>query len=445
VLVITAPGQGAQTPGFLSPWLDVPGVAERLGAWSERAGCDLIRYGTTAGADEIRDTAIAQPLLVAAGLAAAIALFGEDGPASSRELAAAGHSVGELTAGAIAGALSADDALRLIAVRGRAMAAASAAQPTGMTAVLGGDEATVLAAIEAHGLTPANVNGAGQIVAAGTVGQLEAFAADPPAGARLRPLSVAGAFHTRHMEPAVGALRTAAEGVTVRDPRIALLSDRDGAVVSSGADWLARIVGQVAAPVRWDECMRTMARAGVTALIELPPAGTLAGLARRALPGVTVLAVKTPDDLDAARKLLAEHAPGTDAGTGVGPGSGFAPVTVPAVGSPGPDASAEDDETSAADADATAASAGDLPEWRLLVAPLGGTFRAALGAASGGGSTAGWDSVGTTTELGHVEARSDRRAIIPKWRGAIIEWLVQDGDPVSMGQPLARLLPEGAE
>ena len=444
VLVITAPGQGAQTPGFLSPWLDVPGVAERLGAWSELAGCDLIRYGTTAGADEIRDTAIAQPLLVAAGLAAATALFGEDGPAASRDLAAAGHSVGELTAGAIAGAISARDALRLIAVRGRAMAAASAAQPTGMTAVLGGDEATVLAAIEAHGLTPANVNGAGQIVAAGTLEQLGAFAADPPAGARLRPLSVAGAFHTRHMEPAVGALKAAAEGVTVSDPRIALLSDRDGAVVSSGADWLARIVAQVAAPVRWDECMRTMARTGVTALIELPPAGTLTGLARRGLPGVTVLAVKTPDDLDAARKLIAEHAPGADAGTGGGPGLGFAPVTIPAVGSAGAD-SPDDDETSAADADATAASAGDLPEWRLLVAPLGGTFRAALGAAASGGSTAGWDSVGTSTELGHVEARSDRRAIIPQWRGAIIEWLVQDGDPVSMGQPLARLLPEGAE
>jgi [acyl-carrier-protein] S-malonyltransferase len=316
VLVITAPGQGAQTPGFLAPWLDLPGVADRLAAWSDLAGCDLVRYGTTAGADEIRDTAIAQPLLVAAGLAAAGALFGEalfkeDGVPAGAGLAAAGHSVGELTAGAIAGAISAEDALRLVAVRGRAMAAASAAQPTGMTAVLGGDEATVLAAIEKHGLTPANVNGAGQIVAAGTLEELEAFAADPPAGARLRPLSVAGAFHTRHMEPAVGALRAAAEDVTAADPRIALLSNRDGAVVSSGADWLARIVGQVAAPVRWDECMRTMARDGATALIELPPAGTLTGLARRGLPGVTVLAVKTPDDLDMARKLVGEHAPAT--------------------------------------------------------------------------------------------------------------------------------------
>jgi len=315
VLAITAPGQGAQAPGFLSPWLEVPGVADRLAAWSEIVDRDLIRYGTTADADEIRDTAVAQPLLVAAGLAAAGALFGLDGPegpGANRDLLVAGHSVGELTAGAIAGAVSADDALRLIAVRGRAMAEASAAQPTGMTAVLGGDEATVLAAIEAHGLTPANVNGAGQIVAAGTMDQLAAFAAGPPAGARLRPLSVAGAFHTRHMEPAVEALRAAAATVTARDPRLTLLSDRDGAAVTSGRDWLDRIVAQVAAPVRWDACMRAMADAGVTALIELPPAGTLTGLAKRGLRGAATLALKTPDDLEAARKLLAEHAPGAD-------------------------------------------------------------------------------------------------------------------------------------
>ncbi len=305
VLVITAPGQGAQAPGFLSPWLEVPGVETRLGTWSELAGLDLIRFGTTAGADEIKDTAVAQPLLVAAALAVAEALFEEDLPADGPGLAAAGHSVGELAAGVIAGVLSAADALRLVAVRGRAMAEAAAAQPTGMTAVLGGDEATVLAAIEAHGLTPANVNGAGQIVAAGTIPQLDAFAADPPAGARLRPLPVAGAFHTVHMAPAVAALRAAAATVTVGDPRIALLSNRDGAVVTTGADWLDRIVGQVAAPVRWDTCMATMAGHQATALVELPPAGTLTGLARRALPGVTLQALKTPDDLEAARKLLA--------------------------------------------------------------------------------------------------------------------------------------------
>jgi [acyl-carrier-protein] S-malonyltransferase len=298
----------------------VPGVAGQLGVWSELTGLDLVRYGTTAGADEIRDTAVAQPLLVAAALAAAGALFDGALPATGSGLATAGHSVGELAAGAIAGVVSVADALRLVAVRGQAMARAAAIEPTGMTAVLGGDEATVLAAIEAQGLTPANVNGAGQIVAAGTMEQLAAFAADPPAGARLRPLSVAGAFHTVHMAPAVADLSMAASAITVSDPRIVLLSNRDGAIVSYGPDWLSRIVAQIAAPVRWDACMRTMADHGVTAMIELPPAGTLTGLARRGLPGVTVLAMKTPDDLDAARKLIAERAGDTPAAEDI-PGS----------------------------------------------------------------------------------------------------------------------------
>ena len=312
MLVITAPGQGAQTPGFLSPWLDVPGVAEQLTGWSELAGVDLIRYGTTGTEEEIKDTAVAQPLLVASALTAATALL-DKLPASGPGLATAGHSVGELAAGAIAGVLSPADALRLVAVRGRAMAAASAITATGMTAVLGGDEKEVLASLETHGLTPANINATGQVVAAGTLDQLAAFAADPPAKARLRPLSVAGAFHTEHMAPAVDALRTAAGTVTVRDPQIVLLSNKDGAVVTSGTDWLDRIVGQVARPVRWDECQHTLAELGVQALIELPPAGTLTGIARRALPGVTLQAVKSPDDLDAARKLIAEY--GSDAGS----------------------------------------------------------------------------------------------------------------------------------
>src|SRR6266704_2115550 len=263
MLIITAPGQGAQTPGFLAPWLELPGVAERLGAASELAGCDLIRVGPTASADEIKDTAVAQPLLVAAAIVAASALSGSalagsalagGDPGEVPADAAAGHSVGELAAGVIAGVLAADDAMRLVGVRGTAMAAAAAAEPTG--------------------------------------------------GARLRTLQVAGAFHTQHMAPAVAALRDAAAGVTVTDPAMTLLSDSDGAAVTTGKEWLERIVAQVAAPVRWDLCMRTMADLGVTALIELPPAGTLTGLARRALPGVAQLAIKTPDQLDAARDLI---------------------------------------------------------------------------------------------------------------------------------------------
>lgn len=313
MLVLAAPGQGAQAPGFLREWLDLPGFGDRLGAWSEVAGCDLIRYGTTADADEITDTAVAQPLLVAAALGAAAELLswpGEPGrladtAAAAGVGAAAGHSVGELAAGAIAGAVTPLDALALVRVRGQAMAQAAAEQATSMTAVLGGGESEVLARIEACGLTAANVNGAGQIVAGGTAEQLAAFAADPPPKARLRQLAVAGAFHTRHMAPAVDVLRDAAAGVAAATPALALLSDLDGSVVRSGPDWLERIVAQVAAPVRWDRCMQAMEKLGVTTMIELPPAGTLTGLARRALPGVQALALKSPADLEQARALLA--------------------------------------------------------------------------------------------------------------------------------------------
>ncbi len=401
MLIITAPGQGAQTPGFLAPWLELPGVAERLGAASELAGCDLIRCGTTASADEIRDTAVAQPLLLGAALIAA----GELAGGAPREVpadAAAGHSVGELAAGVIAGVLDADDAMRLVAVRAEAMAAASAAEPTGMTAVLGGDQDAVLAAIARHGLSPANINTEGQIVAAGALTDLAAFAADPPAGARLRPLQVAGAFHTRYMAPAVAALREAAAGVTVEDPAITLLSDADGAAVTTGKEWLERIVAQVAAPVRWDLCLATMTDLGVTALIELPPAGTLTGLARRALPGVAQLALKTPDQLDAARDLTAEHL--------------SAPVS-------------HQDHS-------------HTPEWRLIVAPTSGRFRSAGETA---GATLAGAAIGHTTALGTVVARGGEHPVTAPWPAEIIEWLIEDGDPVSEGQPLVRVQPrEGA-
>ncbi|MER7503507.1 ACP S-malonyltransferase [Nonomuraea pusilla] len=297
MLVLVAPGQGAQTPGFLTPWLELPGLAERLGSWSEVVGLDLIAYGTTAGADEIRDTAVAQPLLVAAALASAEAL----GAAPD---VVAGHSVGEFAAAALAGVLTAEQALTLVRERAQAMAKAASVTETGMTAVLGGDEAEVLAAIDRHGLTPANINGAGQIVAGGTLEQLAAFKDDAPARARLIPLSVAGAFHTRHMAPAVEALREAAASVTPADPRVTLLSNSDGQAVAGGAAFVERLVSQVSSPVRWDSCMETMAGLGVTGMIELLPGGTLTGLARRGLRGVQTVALKTPDDLDAARELI---------------------------------------------------------------------------------------------------------------------------------------------
>ncbi|MCK2217702.1 ACP S-malonyltransferase [Actinomadura sp. ATCC 31491] len=302
MLVLVAPGQGAQTPGFLTPWLELPGLADRLGAWSEVAGIDLIAYGTTAGADEIRDTAVAQPLLVAAALASAEALGAAPDVLTGNVLA--GHSVGEFAAAALAGVLTAEQALALVRERAQAMAKAAAVTETGMTAVLGGAEDDVLAAIDKHGLTPANINGAGQIVAGGTLEQLAAFAADPPARARLRPLSVAGAFHTRHMAPAVESLRAAAAAVVPADPRVTLLSNADGQAVAGGAAFVERLVSQVSSPVRWDACMETMAGLGVTRMIELLPGGTLTGLAKRALRGVETVALKTPDDLDAARELI---------------------------------------------------------------------------------------------------------------------------------------------
>ncbi len=395
MLIFTAPGQGAQTPGFLSPWLELPGLADQVGAWSELAGRDLIRLGTTAAAEEITDTAVAQPLLVAAALAAA-GLLGEPD-------AAAGHSVGELAAGVIAGMLSPADAMRMTRVRGDAMAGATAAEPTGMIAVLGGDEATVLAAIAEAGLTPANINGAGQIVAGGTLGQLEAFAANPPAGARLRPLRVAGAFHTKHMASAVDALAQAAAGTVVKDPAITLLSNADGAVVTSAANWVERIVAQVAAPVRWDLCMASMSDMGVTALIELPPGGTLTGMAKRVLPDVELLALKTPDQLDAARELIAAHAQWRN---------GYAEPP-----------------------------AGPAPEWRIVVSPAAGTFRSG-GIEGEAGAVAAGATVPAGAVLGHVEARGGGHPVTAPHESILVEWLAEDGDPVGEGQPLARLEPK---
>ena len=307
MLVLVAPGQGAQTPGFLSPWLEDPTFAARFEWLSAVAGLDLSHYGTEADADTIRDTKIAQPLLVATALVSALALFPRPADAFGQVGAVAGHSVGELAAAAGAGAISAAQAMVLVRERGRAMAEAAAVTPTGMTAMLGGDREQVLAALDAHGLTPANDNGPGQIVAAGTLEQLEALAADPPPKARVIPLSVAGAFHTEHMAPAVGHLERLSVSVSVRDPRLAVISNRDGEVVRSGPEVLRRIVGQIASPVRWDLCMETMSSLGVTGILELPPAGTLTGIAKRALKGVETFALKTPDQLDEARAFCEKH------------------------------------------------------------------------------------------------------------------------------------------
>ncbi len=304
MLIVVAPGQGAQSPGFLVPWLADPSFAEPFQRLAEVAELDLVHFGTEADAETIRDTEVAQPLLVATALATMGLLF-PDGLADVG--AVSGHSVGELAAAGGSGAISADDAMVLVRERGRAMAAASASAPTGMTAVLGGGRDEVLATLERHGLTPANDNGPGQVVAAGTLEQLAALAEDPPEKARLIPLSVAGAFHTHHMSPAVGRLNELAPSVQTQPPATGILSNRDGQLVRDGREVLDRIIGQIASPVRWDLCMETMLDLGVTGMLELPPAGTLTGIARRAMKGVETFALKTPDQLEDARSFCAQH------------------------------------------------------------------------------------------------------------------------------------------
>lgn len=297
------PGQGAQKPGMLSPWLEIPAVAQTLGSLSEATEIDLITHGTTSSAETIRDTSIAQPLLVAAGLATAHVLLGDQPPGL-----VAGHSVGEFGAVALAGVISDEDAVRLVTVRGRAMAEAAAqAEPTSMAAVLGGDIDEVEAAITQHGLTAANVNGGGQVVAAGSKAGIGALMLEPPRRARVIELEVAGAFHTHYMASAVAALRTAVDAITATDPVTTLLSNADGTAVTDGAEVTARLVAQVANPVRWDLCQAAMVDAGVSALIEVAPGGVLTSLAKRTMKGTPAVALTSPDDLDAARALLAEH------------------------------------------------------------------------------------------------------------------------------------------
>lgn len=305
MLAIVCPGQGSQTPGMLTPWLDLDGVANSLNAWSEATGIDLLTHGTQSDAETIKDTAVAQPLIVTAGLLSAQALkLDQLDPA---RWITAGHSVGEITATSLAGVLSPAAALDFVRVRASGMAEAAAAAETGMAAVLGGDAAEVHEKLDALGLTPANINGGGQIVAAGSIESLNQLAANPPAKARVMPLKVAGAFHTDYMASAVDALRATASTLEPQNPRVPLLSNRDGATVTDGADAVERLVSQVTSPVRWDLCMESLADTGITGILEVLPGGTLKGLAKRALRGIPSVAITSPGDLDGAREFITEH------------------------------------------------------------------------------------------------------------------------------------------
>ena len=397
VLAVLAPGQGAQKPGMLTDWLDLPG-AESFFRWAGAiADADLLTLGTTGDAEAIKDTAVTQPLVVAMSLFVAQELGGLPGPVShsphaGRDVVIAGHSVGELTAAALAGVLSIEAAIALTAARGRAMAAACAQTPTGMSAVLGGDPDEVLAAIEKHGLTPANMNGAGQVVAAGALDALAELAADPPARARIMPLSVAGAFHTEYMASARTDLEGVVGGLRPAEPSRLLLSNADGHAVSTGAEALSRLVSQVTSPVRFDACLATMRQLGVTAVLELPPAGALAGLAKREWKGagIEILALSSPADLDRARELI--------------------------------------------DAERGRAEAEHLPDWRVVVSPVRGTVSPAE-VAEGSHLPAG-------TPLGRIRSRREEVNVSAGYDGVLAEWLVHEGDLVDAGDPIARLYPE---
>jgi len=376
---------------MLEPWLDLDGARARMSWFSAVCGIDLVALGTTADAEEIKDTAVTQPLVVALGLLAAdeLGLLRSDGGAPADTTLSAGHSVGEITAAAVAGTLSPEAAIAFAAVRGREMAAACRLAPTGMSALLGGDEEQVLARLGELGLTPANRNGAGQIVAAGAMDALTALAANPPAKARVLPLSVAGAFHTSYMQPAQDALSVFADGISASDPSRLLLTNSDGTAVETGRGTVRRLVAQLTSPVRFDSCLAAMRDIGVRGIIELPPAGVLAGLVKRELKGVPVVAVKTPDDLDAARDMLTQQSGKT-----------------------------EDEHR---------------PDWRMVVAPVRGTV--SLAEVSEGAN------VGAGTPLGLVTSRREAVHLSAGYDGVLAEWLVVDGDLVDAGDPIARLYP----
>lgn len=391
VLAIVAPGQGAQTPGFLTPWLQLPTFAARLAWLSTVANLDLVHYGTVADAEAIRDTAVAQPLLVAAGMLAAIELFPSPAEGIRVTGVAAGHSVGEITVAASTGVMSAEQAMVFVRERGLGMAEASAQAPTGMSAVVGGDKEEVLAAIEACGLTPANNNGLGQIVAAGLMENLAKLAANPPAKARVVPLSVAGAFHTEYMAAGQDRLGKFTSAISTHDPRVRVLSNADGEVIHDGRNFLKRLVAQITVPVRWDLCMQSMADLGVTGLLELPPAKTLTGIAKRNLPGVELFNLNTPDQLADAREFVARHSQGHD-------------------------------------------NLVDAPSWLLAISPAKGEFTRADGTEEG-------TDLPRKALLGTVQNTLGAHEIIAENGGHVVEWLVHDGDIVKPGQPVARLYP----
>lgn len=287
--IVLCPGQGSQTVGMFTPWLEqVPGFETKLKELSLASGKDLIQLGTVADEETLRDTANAQPLIVAFSIAAFRTALKDDFDA------VAGHSVGEFAAAAIAGVLSDTEAMQLVTIRAEAMAHEARRAETSMAAVIGGDSDEVERAILRAGLKIANYNGAGQVVAAGTKDQIAKLISTVIPKARVIELKVAGAFHTEFMKPAVEKLRIASQRIAPKEPTKTLWSNFDGRKAASGVAFLDSLIEQVARPVRWDLCMENFAGSET---LELPPAGALSGLVKRGADNAGTLALKLPDDI----------------------------------------------------------------------------------------------------------------------------------------------------
>jgi [acyl-carrier-protein] S-malonyltransferase len=273
---------------MLQPWLGWPGAKSLVAELSEAAGLDLVQRSANASDEELKKTEIAQPLLLATALLSWGALNAPSAHGTKFDLAAvAGHSVGEFAASIIAEVLSPTDAMRLVKLRGHAMANASKTPETGMAAVLGGNEAAVMAAIEQCDLHAANINAQGQIVAAGLLTNLAELPERVPDGCRVRPLAVAGAFHTKFMSSALQEFNTAAKTTEFRDPKITFVSNDAGKVLVTGQQIREHLTKQIAKPVDWLACQRTFAKIGIKQMIELAPGKTLSAIAKRETPDIT--------------------------------------------------------------------------------------------------------------------------------------------------------------
>ncbi len=306
MLALVAPGQGSQSVGMLAPWVADSQTKDLVESWSELISVDLLKLGQLGTAEEIKSTDIAQLLIFITSYLSSLALDLRNAKDSS--IVYAGHSVGEFAAYSLAGTFEVDQALRLVAKRGQAMLSATKVfSKTGMSAVLGGNKEEVLSYLREFDLIPANINSNGQIIAAGSLENLERLSSSPLEGTRIRPLEVSAAFHTKFMEPAVSQFTEIFKTLSVNSPRQIVLSNKNGERLSKPTDIMENLIQQVISPVRWDLCQAKMVELGVTGMLELAPGGTLCGIAKKEIPNVETFAIKSPEDIQGANDFIRKH------------------------------------------------------------------------------------------------------------------------------------------